>query len=352
MKKIFLLSFFLSFYGMFSHLMAQETTSLLSPGYTISVKYHLGFILSHRENMIHLVKDRVKGFDLNLDKQTSGKQGWHGSFNRPSPGIGLLHFDLGNPEQLGSGTALYGYLDMPLIKREKFVWHYRWSTGIGLISKPFNRTDNYKNIAIGSKLNMFAGILIEARIKIAKRTWITSGFSFSHFSNAAVTVPNLGINIPGLKIGLHHQIGDYKIRLKKDTVADTDRDIHFLVYAAPGIRKIHPAGGRSYAVGHAFVETAKFVDNRRKLGLGLDVFYDDSNIEVHNRDTSRVPIEKMSHFIKFGIHLSHELVFGRYSALVQMGVYLLNNVESDGPIYHRLTNRFYISKKTVFRCRI
>ncbi len=339
------ISFLLSFFGMLPQLMAQEAVSLLTPGYTISAKYHIGFILSHRENMNHLVRDRVKGFDLNLDKQTSGEQGWHGSFNRPSPGVGLLHLDLGNPEQLGTGTALYGYLDLPLIKRDKFVWYYRCGTGIGLISKPFDRTDNYKNTAIGSKVNMFASVLIEARLKIAKRSWIKSGFSFSHFSNAAVAVPNLGINIPGIYIGLHYQIGDYKIRLKKDTVVNTIRNSHFLVCAAPGIREVHPAGGKKYATGHIFIEGAKFVDNRRKLGLGLDVFYDDSNIEVHNRDTLRELIEKRSYFIKLGIHLSHELVFGRYSAVVQMGVYLLNNVKSDGPIYHRLTNRFYVNEK-------
>jgi len=293
--------------------------------------------------MNHLVKGRVKGFDLNLDRQTSGEHSWHGSFNRPSPGIGLLHCNLGNPEQLGTGTALYGYLDLPLVKRKKFIWYYRWGTGIGLISKPFDRVDNYKNTAIGSKVNMFARVLVEAKFKVLKRTWVTSGFSFSHFSNAAVTVPNLGINIPAVTIGLNHQVGDYKLRLKKDTISDTDRNLHLIICLAPGIREIHPAGGKKYAVGHSFIEAVKYIDNKRKLGLGADVFYDDSNIESHNGNKSKVPIDKRSYFIKLGFHLSHELVFGRYSAIVQMGAYLINNVESDGPIYHRLSSRCYIN---------
>ncbi len=232
-----------------------------------------------------------------------------------------------------------------MIKRDKFVCYYKWGTGIGLVSKPFDRVDNYKNTAIGSKVNMFASLLLEARFKIRDRTWLTSGFSFSHFSNAAIAVPNLGINIPGLNIGIQYQVGDYKTHLKKDSMPDTDRKIHYLVYSAPGIREIHPAGGKKYATGHIFIEGAKFVDKRRKLGLGLDAFYDDSNIEVHNRDTMREQIVNRTYFMKLGMHLSHELVFGRYSALVQMGVYLINNVKSDGPIYHRLTNRFYVNEK-------
>ncbi len=304
-KKLHI-SFFLSFFWALPQVMSQDPILSLGTGAAISAKYHVGFIISHRENMSHLIKRRVKGFDLNLDKQTAGKQAWHGVFNGPSPGVGILHLALGNPEQLGAGTALYGYLVLPLIKRDKFVCYYKWGTGIGLVSKPFDRVDNYKNTAIGSKVNMFASLLLEARFKIRDRTWLTSGFSFSHFSNAAIAVPNLGINIPGLNIGIQYQVGDYKTHLKKDSMPDTDRKIHYLVYSAPGIREIHPAGGKKYATGHIFIEGAKFVDKRRKLGLGLDAFYDDSNIEVHNRDTMREQIVNRTYFMKLGMHLSHE----------------------------------------------
>lgn len=322
----------------------QIYDSLLDPGYTLTARGHVGFIMSHRENMSHLVKGRVAGFGLTVDRQTSGSQSWHGSFNRPTVGLGFLHLTLGNPEQLGTGTAIYGYLDFPLVKREKFIFHYKWGTGIGYVSKPFDRMDNYKNTAIGSAFNMFASMLLETRYRIGDRFWFTSGLGFNHWSNSAIEVPNLGINVPTFTMGIQGYFSDFRLELEKRKPEDLPKDIEFTVFGASGAREIQPVDGKLFGVVHVFAEAVRRMDNKRKVGLGVDVFYDASDLEEYNRDTANIPLDNGSEFVKLGIHITHELVFGRFSAIVNMGVYLRNNFEFDGPIYHRMAYRYYVTE--------
>ena len=316
---------------------------LLDSGLAVTVRGHAGFLLSHRENMSHLVKGQIGGFEINVERQTSGTQSWHSTYNLPFVGVGLMQLWLGNPEQLGTATSVFGYIDFPLIKREKFIFHYKWSGGLGWVSKPFNRVDNYKNTAIGSKLNMTASVLLETRYRIGKRMWITTGLGFNHWSNSSIAVPNLGINVPTFALGIQGYFGDLSLALNKKGAEDLPREVEFIVFGAPGIREIHPVDGKLFGVVHAFVEAVKRVDNKRKLGIGLDIFYDASDLEINNRDTSNVFLENGGEFVKIGIHMSHELVFGRFSAIMQMGIYLRNNFELDGPIYHRMSYRYYIS---------
>lgn len=324
---------------------SRAQDALLDPGFTVSIRGHSGFLISHRENMSHLVKGQVGGFEINYDRQTSGSQAWHNTFNRAFAGVGLLHLGLGNPEQLGTGTAIYGYLDFLLLKRERFIFHYKWGGGFGLISKPFDRIDNYKNTAIGSSFNMFASLLFETRYRVAERVWFTSGLGFNHWSNASVAVPNLGINVPTFTMGIQAYFGGLSLKLEKEVAEKLSRDLEFIVFGGLGLREIDPVDGVLYGVVHGFAEVAKRVDEKRKLALGLDVFYDESDLEAYNRDTSNTHLDSGSEFVKVGIHLSHELVFGRFGAVIQMGVYLRNNFEFDGPIYHRMSYRYRVSDR-------
>lgn len=326
----------------------QRYDSLLDPGYTVTVKGHVGFLISHRENMSHLVKGQIGGFEINVDRQTSGSQSWHKTFNRPFVGVGMTHLLLGNPEQLGTATALFGYLDFPLIKKEKFIFHYKWAGGFGYVSKPFNRVTNYKNTAIGSAFNMFASVLFETKYRVGESGWFSVGLGFNHWSNSSVAVPNLGINVPTFTLGYQGYFGGHSLKLEKEEGEDLPRKFEFIVFGAPGIREIHPVDGDLYGVVHGFVEVARRVDEKRKLGVGLDVFYDASDLKENNRDTTNTFQENGSEFVKAGIHLSHELVFGRFSAVIQMGVYLRNNFRYDGPIYHHMSYRYYVSDQLFF----
>ncbi|HHZ65173.1 MAG TPA: acyloxyacyl hydrolase [Flavobacteriales bacterium] len=313
-------------------------------GISVGIHGHYGFILVHRDNMSHLVKGHIPAFELTLEKQTSGLLDNHGVYNFPSVGVSLWHSDLGNKEQLGSGSAIFGFVNFPLVRSGRFLLRYKLGSGVGLISKPFDREYNHKNTAIGSQLNMFLLIQLNAKIQLSDKLGITAGVTFSHYSNGSYKVPNLGINVPTISVGVIYDFGDYQLSAFDKEKKEYDKELDFNVQVGGGAREINPIGGAQYGVFYTTLEGTRRMDRRRKLGVGADVFFDASTMVLYNRNSDNVPSSNQAEFIRYGIHISHELVIGRMSAITQMGVYLYSKYKNDGPLYHRFGYRYQISE--------
>ncbi|MFH1320549.1 MAG: acyloxyacyl hydrolase [Bacteroidota bacterium] len=330
------------------YLFSQEDTgtSFNKNHLVIGTKAHYGFIIAHRDNMAHLVKGHVPGFEVNLSKQTYGNESWQQLYNYPTIGLSFIHVNLGNPEQFGNGNGIFGYINFPIIIARRFMFNYRFGSGAGIVDKPFDREFNYKNNAIGSHLNILMHILLESKWKVSRNLLLTAGIGFTHFSNGAFKVPNLGINIPTVNIGASYQIGSLAQQSDfiKDSLHEKGGKIEYSVVTAFSVKEIHPPGGPKYPVYTLSGNITKPVGRKRRFGIGLYMFYDGSNIETFNSDTSNTFTEKKSEFIRTGIHFSHDLVIGKLTAITQMGVYLYTKLKNDGSLYHRFAYRYQLSK--------
>lgn len=319
-------------------------TKTFTDGVSVGVNGHYGFILVHRDNMSHLVKGHIPAFELTLEKQMSGLSDDHGIYNFHSIGVSLWHSDLGNKEELGSGSAIFGFVNFPLYRSKRFMLRYKFGSGVGLVSKPFDRENNHKNTAIGSQLNMFLLLQLNAKLQVSDKLGIATGLTFSHYSNGSYKVPNLGINVPTFSIGLTYDIGDYQLTSFDKVEKEHDKGLDLNVQVGAGVREINPVGGAQYGVFYTTIEGTRQMDRRRKLALGVDVFYDASVRVIYNRNPENVESSNPAEFIRYGVHIGHELVIGRLSATVQMGVYLYSKYKNDGPLYHRFGYRYQISK--------
>ncbi len=313
-------------------------------GISIGLNAHYGFILVHRDNMARLVKGHIPAFEFTLEKQMSGSSANHSIYNFPSIGVSLWHSDLGNKKELGSGSAIFGFINFPLIRSKRFMLRYKVGSGVGFISKPFDREYNYKNTAIGSQLNMFLLVQLNAKFQLSEKLGVTAGLTFSHYSNGSYKVPNLGINVPTVSIGMTYDLGNYQLssfdKEKKEHGKDLDLNVQF----GGGAREINPIGGPRYGVFYVTVEGTRRMDRRRKLGVGLNAFYDASTMVIYNRNSDNIPSSNQAEFIRYGVHISHELVIGRLSAITQMGVYLYSKYKNDGSFFHRFGYRYQITK--------
>lgn len=330
----------------------QATTDApLKDNFIISGKMHYGFLWAHHTKMDYLVKGHVPAFEISLGKQTSGNQFWEQLYNYPAIGVSFLHFNLANPDNLGNANGVLGYVNFPLIRKKKFMWSYRFGTGIGVVDKPFDRITNYKNSAIGSQLNILITLLTETKWTLSKNLSLSTGIGLTHFSNGAFKTPNLGINLPTVNIGAswHPSTslrGEPHANFKRDTLPKIGKEIEYSLIAAFGIKEIDPVGGSKYAVYTLSGNITKAVSMKRKLGIGLDIFYDRSNIKRYQPDSSgnNVLTGKESEFIRPGIHFAHELVISKLTAITQMGVYFYTKLKGDGYIYHRFALRYILSE--------
>ena len=311
-------------------------------GSSITLKGHYGFLWAHKQNISHLSAGHIAYMEMDFELWPDKNFSWKQYFNDPEIGISALMGSLGNKDRLGMGSALYGYVKFHLLQKNKFQMYYKWGSGLGLVSKPFNTLDNYKNVAIGSQLNMFMQLQLEARFKVGNNTWVTSGLGFSHYSNGAVKAPNLGLNIPTFSLGFNSVIGPKREAhlIQEMPKIDTSK-IEYSCLGAYAIKEIHPPGGGKYHVFHFEGDAMMWAGKRRKLGLGLDIYHDGATMDEYNADTTANYSENTLEFVRYGIHFTHELKLGRFSAITQLGVYLHTKYKNDGPIYHRFAYRYY-----------
>ena len=135
------------------HALCISKNDSTNGNWNLQIRTDYGFIIAHRPALEPLQEKHVKGFEITISRQSYGKDDWENNFNFPSYGITIAAFDLGSKEKLGTGIALYPFIDFPLGKNHLRGLHFRYGMGLGYVEKIFNRTDNFKNAAIGLQAN-------------------------------------------------------------------------------------------------------------------------------------------------------------------------------------------------------
>ena len=351
--KIILLLFLIYF----PDVLSQAAKESLFTDVIIDAKVHYGTIMPHRKFMRHLVTGHSTFAMISVSKQLYGNKSWEQIYNYPAKGFAFHYINLGNQEQLGNAYGIYPYISFPCIRSKNYTFSYRWGAGVGFVEKPFDREDNYKNNAVSTKINFLMSVMLESRWKINNYLSLTADFGFTHMSNGDIKLPNLGINVADLGLGVSYNIAqkgfDRKDKgkefvFRKDTLSHPDKGLVYTFMAVFGVKKTIPVDVRNYLTYAIYSNFTKSVGKRRRLGLGIDIFYDDSNIALYNSDTTNTFSDKEIEFIKPGIHFSHVLVIGKLMAVTEIGVYLHDKYKRDGPIYHRIALRHYIYKNLLF----
>lgn len=316
----------------------------------INFSAHYGFIVAHHANMDYLIKSHIPAGEINLIRITNGEKQWQRVYKNPEMGVGLFYAGLGNPKQLGDAIGIFPFLNFPLNPGRKFKLYFRLSDGIGIITKPFNRNTNHKNNINGSYLNTFINLRFNSVFYPGKKIRMETGVGLAHLSNGALAMPNLGINLATINVGISF--------LKKENhipKAEKNQDpkpgiinpkYFFTLTVAGGPNGINPPGGKEYAGFMISASEWKTVSQKGRFGIGLETMYDFSNIEDAKRD-SAFDTSKPVNNLQIGLKLGYELVIGKIGLPLEMGGYLFSKTKMGGPFYHRIGIRYYVNKHLV-----
>jgi hypothetical protein len=320
---------------------AQDQSTPLKSKLWVEGKCYYGFIIPHHENMLHLTNRHFNMFEISISEASSGDRLWEQLHKYPIKGISLLYTDLGDSPHLGKAIGVFPYLNFQLTKGEKINLFFRYSTGLGYITKPFSRTENYKNIAIGSHVNAMIQLLYEMRWKPAPRLEITVGASLTHFSNGVIKVPNLGINIASLNTGLAWKLNKNPNERRRNEIPEFDKKKwEFNVIAMGGISELYAAYGPKFP---GFGITASFlkpVSLKRKIGIGLDITYNGANVESLIR-LGMAPKNNVE-VTRPGLAFTHKMEFSHLAIVMQLGSYMYTKFKKDGYIYDRIALQYTI----------
>lgn len=244
-----------------------------------SFTYYYGFVIPHHPYLHRLVRHHAQTFEFQWGYHTSGKKYWHHRFRFPLYSFSILYTYLGPNQDLGNAITLSPNMYLPLQKNNRLNHYMRLSYGIGYISKRFDRIENFKNLAIGSHLNVFVQLSYLIQINVSKNQKLLTGIGFYHYSNGSFKTPNLGINLPNIKI-------EYQFHFKKRNdsyssplnLHEKDSTFHYEVYAGFFLKETYPLFGPKYGVITAGLHIIQPVSFKSSFGIGLDCMYDLSNI--------------------------------------------------------------------------
>lgn len=308
----------------------------------IEAKANYGFVIAHHKTMTHLSSSHFPSFELAIGKQTSGKHYWEELYKYPVKGIMLYYSTLGNNEILGNAYAIMPYLNFLWAKGKNCSFNFRFAAGLGYITKPFDRTNNFANNAIGSHINAAINLLFEFRWSPWKRIIFSTGVGISHFSNGALKTPNLGINIPAVYAGISYKPEKTEVKFVKNDLGSFNKKMEFRIIGAFGLSNLNYCDNRMFPSYTLTTYILKPLSWKRKIGGVLDIFYDTEVKEFLSNSGDTVKNDLA--IIRPGISFVHIHEFSRLSFILQLGCYLYTKYKGDGYVFERIGLQFLISK--------
>lgn len=306
--------------------------------FTSSIRY--GFLFPHRPSLSYFNNRHINEITFEVAKQLSDTNIWHKLYRFPNFGAGLYFAELPSNFYTGNTIAGYAFIDIPIKWNKKHSFNYSIATGIAYLTKHFNKSDNYYNIAIGSSLNAFINFGIHYCLYF-KKVKINTGISFTHYSNGAWKKPNLGFNIPSLKISVGYWSKPPSPYFqKKQNKSNTHSNYGYDIMFSFGFRQNFPADPNTYVVNNLAFTYEKQISFKRKLGIGIDLFYDPS---IPIREQSIPNYNKYYPYFRSGIRLSHDLIFNSLSITIQAGGYFYDPLLPDDIIYSKFGIRYNIN---------
>jgi hypothetical protein len=323
-QSIFLLSYFV-----YSSSTAQVNPAPFFDRCNLSV--HSGFMMPHSESMQHLSKGNFNLYHISVSGQTLGSKTWHHQYNYPVLGFDFLWGNMAYPEVLGSAYAFFPNASFPIFRGSRVKISHQYGLGMAYLTKYFDKDYNYKNNAIGSPFNIALNISTEASVLIYSGIYVNSGISFTHFSNGSGKLPNKGVNIPSVKLGISYLFNNSLVETPTDIKPEIRMPEIYAIFSA-GKPSVFPLGsGRHYRF-NLNATYAYPIAKKDRVGFGSDIFL--------GENTSN---ETPSFVFNPGVFVSWQRDYSKLSFTLANGFYAWDKHNFyDKIIYHRVGFKYNV----------
>ena len=305
----------------------------------IELNYARGVLLAHRATMKHLPQGPAQAMELRIYTQTNGSRAWHNVYNRPQAGVSIKGFDLANKDLLGYGLSIAAYISSPVISSPQFKWNLELAAGPGIISKPFDDDDNYKNIAIGSYGNAYVFLGQRFSYQANDQLHVSLAMAFNHFSNSAYSLPNLGLNYPTVSFGIGYQ-------LQQSTAVDSvpseasRQTGKWITAFGLGLKEISYPKNVKYPAFSLMGERSFGLSRKSSVIAGFDLMYNSGLYATRNAEINTVSAIGNT---QLGLKVGYNLHIEEAQIFLQAGWYAIDSYKLDGRFYHRAGIRYFFN---------
>jgi len=287
--------------------------------------------------------------------QRQTKKTWASYYGYPKFGMAVVLGDFGNSNELGNVVGLMPEMIFTIRKTRKIPIHLTLGWGYGYWTKKYDAITNPNNMAIGSSITNMAFFSATMPISLSEQIRMNLGISTTHFSNGHYRMPNNGINIPSVVVGIN--FGNDTIQPKPESEKFIFSKWQYLFQAGSGLHDFgdgsKPIGGPLYPV-YAFTSgITRQINHSGKIHTGLYVnYYTDFYDYVMEKQLFRG--KETSYALTGSIYLGYEFIFGKFSMMVESGWYVWNPFykyykDIQGQKDFKTTLKKYINNKMGFQ---
>lgn len=303
------------------------------PGFEYRQK--LGFLLAHRGLMAHLPEAPAVAAEFSYIYRANSAKSWHKAYRQPLVGGTFFFGSVGNNQILGRFSGLYGFLELPIFKVKNYRLDFKFATGLGYTNRPFDAVLNPENVAIGSRVNAMMCFALKNSWRI-KAYGLTFGLDMTHFSNASYQMPNLGVNVPYLSLGVQKFFTTEQIANPRSELVRSD-----LQFGLTGIisgKEMNPKGVGRFPVYAASLFARKFLGPKAGLEASIDLIYKTSLLS-HPSYPQAAGLDPL----QIGVFVGYVQPFDRLHFIYGAGFYLRDVLRPDEFAYLRLGSRYALT---------
>lgn len=296
-----------------------------------------GRLIPHHPELEHFAGP-VSLFNAKIGLKTLGQKEWQRVYNYPEIGLGLSHNYL-TSKSLGNPTAIYSFMNLPLLPSTKFKINLGINLGFAWGINPYSE-QNQENIAIGSKCSAYASLNINASFRINENFAFLLSSGGYHYSNGNTNKPNKGLNMLGVEAGIRYSLPKSVTEINTEPITPIEKNSSVMIFGAWGTKKEATHSPR-YSAGSLSAGYYKTLSHKSRLSAGVDLFYDEGTLFYTQKEN------KLKNELASGIFGGHELTFSKLSIVTQVGVYIKNPDARDPFYYERLGLRYIIANRII-----
>lgn len=310
----------------------------------IEANFQAGRVFRHTPDFQPTIDGPSFAGDFSVFKQTDGSKNWQRKLHYPEIGGGIFMVFHHNHDTIGNGYAAYVYWKYALVRSRIVDFNMKLGIGLAYATKKYDAVTNPWNNVIGSNINAYVQIRFGFDWKIAKQFRLVTAFTYSHYSDGAVKLPNLGINTPAGTIGLVYYPGNKELVMNRDSF-NRKTALKNELYGRTTFGMMDPTKTIDDKI--RFMQSTSFgytryinITNKISFGTTLEFNFAEPYIYVNTLEVEDKRLKKAA--TDFSINVSDEVLIGRIAMHFEVGAYLYHTYRVPLPIYFKIGGACYL----------
>ena len=283
------------------------------------------------------------GLDIQLGwTKTNIENTYNKVYRFPTLGIGWYSSTFHN-SNIGNPNALYFFFNIPIHFEEnkRLTGSYIGAFGLSYNFNPYNENNNTANVLIGSYQNCYLHMGYNLNYHISNMLSVFGSAGFKHFSNGAFKLPNKGINLFPIGLGVKYKFSGKKLERPVAPPAPFISHNQWNIMLAVG-SKNYKHDDPNYLKSTLGFNYLRQFSYKYRLGAGMDFFYSAaSDLRNHSSQSG------FSKSVSYALVASWEWVINRIVyAPIGFGYYIHRNFENgeEKNYYERIGLRVRLSE--------